>query len=103
MNVVGLYMQLTACSFLAMALFVSSVQADEWALLPGKTSASFAQAEGWLPQGTAGLSWPDGRQALLTYWQRCYDEKPESCFTQRCIDYFDSDMRLTGSVCYSAY
>ena len=78
------------------------VQADEWELLPGQTSASFAKATGWLLDGTAAMSWPDGRQTLITFWRRCYDESSELCFTQRCTDSFDSDMRSTGGVCHSA-
>lgn len=42
---------------------------------------------------SSGLSWPDGRQALVTYWK-------DGIATYRCVDYFDSNMQATGSICY---
>ena len=47
--------------------------------------------------GTAGLSWPDGRQALVTTVQIKNTEKQWLC---RCTDYFDADMQQTGQACY---
>jgi hypothetical protein len=41
-----------------------------------------------------GLSWPDGRQAIVTFWKA-----ENSVF--RCIDYFDTSMQSTGGGCYS--
>ena len=43
---------------------------------------------------SAGLSWPDGRQAIVTFWKA-----ENSVF--RCIDYFDKSFQSTGGVCYS--
>jgi len=42
---------------------------------------------------TDSLSWPDGRQALVTYF-----EVTESLW--RCVEYFDSAMVKTGEMCY---
>lgn len=96
-------MRFWACVVLASAFQVNAVQAEEWTVLPGQTSASFAKAGGWLLADTTAMSWPDGRQALVTFWQRCYTEGAEICFTQRCIDYFDADMLPTGGDCYAAH
>ena len=38
-----------------------------WARDPHSTSGGLA-ATGWKLLGTAGLSWPDGRQAVVTFW-----------------------------------
>lgn len=37
----------------------------EWA--PGTTSAGLA-LQGFEPVSSAGLSWPDGRQSVVTFW-----------------------------------
>ena len=95
-------MRVIAASAFVSALLTLPIQADEWVPLPETTSATFAKLPGWVLSGTAAMSWPDGRQALITYWRRCYDESQETCFTQRCIDYFDSDMRQSDSLCHSA-
>lgn len=44
---------------------------------------------------SVGLSWPDGRQAIVTFWQH-------APVLYRCIDYFDASMRSTGGKCQGA-
>jgi opacity protein-like surface antigen len=77
----------------------SVAQAQEWQQLQGMTSAKLA-ASGWQQSGAAGLSWPDGRQAVISYWWMLV--KGEHRFTMRCIDYFDASMSGTGGGCYQA-
>jgi hypothetical protein len=78
---------------------LSSAQAQEsategWHQEPSATSGGFAQA-GCQILGTAGLSWPDGRQGIITFWH-CEDGK-----TARCLDYFNAEMSATGGRCDS--
>jgi hypothetical protein len=50
---------------------------------------------------SSGLSWPDGRQAVVTFWFiDSHGFEPWEHF--RCIDYFKQDMQATGGACYSA-
>jgi len=46
---------------------------------------------------TAGLSWPDGRQAIITYVNT---PGPQGSVVYRCVEYFDEEMNLTNSRCY---
>jgi hypothetical protein len=66
---------------------------DRWETVLGLTSASLSAAPSQLV-GASGLSWPDGRQALVTFWTA---KNPHS--TVRCITYFDQEMRQTGEKC----
>jgi hypothetical protein len=76
----------------------SGVIAQEWQWLPGMTSAQLAHA-GWLVTASAGFSWPDGRQAMITHW-RVVIEGQE--MTLQCFDYFDQNMSATGGNCKQA-
>jgi hypothetical protein len=91
---------------LTFGLTLGEAKADDWIGLPGVSSASLAKAQGWRLAGTTAMSWPDGRQAIVTFWERCYEKPSDNtdglCFTQRCIDYFDEAMSQTGSYCKSA-
>ena len=55
---------------------------------------------------TAGLSWPDGRQALVTYIKVTYQlvgatqVGKKTAYTFRCLEYFDVDMQPTVEACY---
>ena len=81
-----------------LGLPVGGAQAQEWKALPGLTSAKLA-ASGWLQTSAAGLSWPDGRQAVVTFW---VSTENENQMTMRCVDYFDDDMVATGGGCSQA-
>ncbi len=65
-------------------------------IIPFQTSAALA-LNGWELISSAGLSWPDGRQALVSYWALT---KEGNRLTLRCYDYFDADMQSTGGACY---
>lgn len=75
-----------------------AAQAQEWQTLSGMTSAKLAAA-GWQQSGAAGLSWPDGRQAVVSFW---WMPTHGDRLTMRCVDYFDADMRGTGGTCFQA-
>ena len=57
------------------------------------TSADLAGDATTELRDTTGLSWPDGRQAIVTFWY-------SGPAMYRCIDYFDSNMQATGGLCY---
>jgi hypothetical protein len=89
------------------ALFVASTTKStfaaglvEWQPLPGMTSARLA-ASGWRQTGAAGLSWPDGRQAVVSYWESTIDNQ-RTTFTFRCVSYFDADLHQSGDGCSQA-
>lgn len=82
---------------LLFSLSASAQYDDGWLIEPLVESHSLSQ-DGWEITSAAGLSWPDGRQAVVEYWTRHIDGKPH---TFRCISSFDKDMRNTGSACYS--
>lgn len=68
--------------------------ASIWALEVGLASATLA-AQGAELLASDGLSWPDGRQATVTYWRPAQGVN----LIVRCIDYFDDSMRSTGGGC----
>ena len=68
-----------------------------WEILPGLQSAGLSSVS-WLMVGSSGLSWPDGRQAVVTFW-RSTGTKPLHI---RCVANFDNVMRWTGEGCYQA-
>lgn len=66
--------------------------AGVWGLDAAATSAILAR-EGWHFLSMSTLSWPDGRQAVVTMWNS------ELGDFARCFDYFDAEMTQTGSKC----
>ena len=69
--------------------------APRWELLVGMTSAQLAAA-GWELVASSGLSWPDGRQGLVTFWRAVFDGRP---FLFRCVTAFDAYMEEAGEAC----
>jgi hypothetical protein len=67
-------------------------RAGVWGLDPQATSAELARG-GWKYLGMSTLSWPDGRQAVVTMWSSKLGD------FARCFDYFDAEMRQTGGKC----
>lgn len=67
---------------------------NRWATMPDQTSANLSGTH-WQLAGTAGLSWVDGRQAIVTFWSSP-GKKPS---TIRCTAYFDKDMVESGEKC----
>ena len=67
-------------------------RAGIWGLDPTATSAEMARG-GWKYLGMSTLSWPDGRQAVVTMWSSKLGD------FARCFDYFDAEMRPVGGKC----
>jgi len=65
----------------------------EWYEIPGIKSARLAE-DNWDLQSSTGLSWPDGRQAIVTFWLA-----PLKNGMVRCVAFFDADFRSTGEIC----
>ena len=64
-----------------------------------ETSSRRLVMAGFDQTGAAGLSWPDGRQAVVTFW-RGQDE--HYLFVYRCMSFFDADLVPTGEQCVRA-
>jgi hypothetical protein len=95
---------------ISQCMFVSQVYGGEWKQLIGYSlydlyyGTKFEELRNAMKQerateikGTSGLSWPDGRQALVTYLET---ETGGKRWVYKCIDYFSNDMQQTGQVCY---
>lgn len=67
---------------------------SEWGIDPSLTSAAMARE--WRYMGMSALSWPDGRQAVVTMWQSTLGE------LARCFDYYDAAMVPVGGKCERA-
>jgi hypothetical protein len=63
-----------------------------WGLDPDATSAVLAR-DGWRFLSMATMSWPDGRQAVVTMWNSDLGD------FARCFDYFDAAMNQMGGKC----
>jgi hypothetical protein len=91
---------------LFIALITLSANASEWKPLPGYDifelySGSMAKKldveRTKSVVGTSGLSWPDGRQAIVIHIEV---EQGKEKWLYRCIQYFAADMQQTGEQCY---
>ena len=92
-------------ALLALVTIAAPVLAQEHPDLSGDwepdtetNSAGLAMA-GFDQTGAAGLSWPDGQQALVTFW-RAQDE--HYLFVYRCMSFFDADLVPAGEQCARA-
>jgi hypothetical protein len=63
-----------------------------WGLDPKATAANLAR-DGWRFLSMSTLSWPDGRQAVVTMWQSKVGDYA------RCFDYFTPAMEPAGGKC----
>lgn len=63
---------------------------NSWKFAPSGDLAS----RGWRMLGVTSMSWPDGRQAVMSFWR-----SPDGAETSRCIDYFDASMQEEGGSC----
>ncbi len=63
-----------------------------WGFDAEASSASLAR-DGWKFLALSTLSWPDGRQAVVTMWVNQLGD------FARCFDYFDAHMIQTGGKC----
>ena len=86
---------LRALGFVLLLIATSSANGREttWILDSEAESAALART-GWQFLGTTGLSWPDGRQAIVTFWRSSLGD------VVRCIDYYDSNLQTSGSICH---
>ena len=97
-------------------LFMTATAESSWKLLPGitvsdlMTKCIYDRADRHLYEdcmaevaSTGGLSWPDGRQAVVTYIHATYEATAENdtLFIYRCIEYFNTYMKPTGEACYA--
>jgi len=91
---------------LLIALFTLSANASEWKPLLGYDT--FELYSGGIAKkpdaerketvvGTSGLSWPDGRQAIVIHIEV---EQGEGKWLYRCIQYFAAHMQQTREECY---
>jgi hypothetical protein len=65
---------------------------DGWIYVPGLNASKVAMTKGAKLISSGGHSWPDGRQATMTYWQL-------GDLFLRCVDHFDKNMVATGGLC----
>jgi hypothetical protein len=86
---------LVAAVGLAMWILPAFGQEAGWSQSQEYTSHGLASA-GWQFLGASGLSWPDGRQAIVTFWN-----SSEGQFV-RCFDYFDANMSEVRGNCQYA-
>jgi hypothetical protein len=63
-----------------------------WGFDEQASSAALAR-DGWKFLSMSTLSWPDGRQAVVTLWENQLGD------FARCFDYFDAQMKQTGGKC----
>ncbi len=63
-----------------------------WGFDAEASSAALAR-DGWKFLAMSTLSWPDGRQAVVTMWVSQLGD------FARCFDYFDANMVPTGGKC----
>jgi hypothetical protein len=63
-----------------------------WGLDAEASSAALAR-DGWKFLAMSTLSWPDGRQAVVTMWMNKLGD------FARCFDYFDAKMVQAGGKC----
>ncbi len=71
----------------------ATAELKEWSHIPGLSSAVLAD-DNWDLQSSSGLSWPDGRQAIVTFWLA-----PLENGMVRCVAFFDASFRATGESC----
>ena len=63
-----------------------------WGFDEQASSAALAR-DGWKFLSMSTLSWPDGRQAVVTMWMNKLGD------FARCFDYFDAQMKQSGGKC----
>jgi hypothetical protein len=63
--------------------------------IPVKQSTADLSLEGWELISSSGLSWPDGRQSVVTFWQ----PRSRIQVVWRCFSSFDKFEQHTGELC----
>lgn len=69
----------------------------DWWPLPGLNSAKIMEDK-WELVSSSGHSWPDGRQAVVTFWRKPA-ESAQRLDIVRCIDFFGADFGALGGIC----
>lgn len=67
-----------------------------------RSDSAILPVQGWTIESSAGLSWPDGRQAIVTFWKGPEKDAYLRGVVVRCISYFSADMTDTGEKCQMA-
>lgn len=96
---------ITFISWIVVALATSAFAADDremagqsqkgygvWGFDEKASSAELARG-GWKFLSMSTMSWPDGRQAVVTLWNSKLGD------FARCFDYFDAAMNQVGGKC----
>lgn len=76
----------------------SEITPSKWEYLPGLSSADLARSE-WAHRGAAGLSWPDGDQAVVSFWEAIIEGRR---LTIRCFTYLGMDGAPNQEICAQA-
>lgn len=85
-------------AFLALSSPVFA-EAGAWVRVPGQTLADLLQKHQRAAdvESSSGLSWPDGRQAIVTFVRVKQSGREVSRY--RCIENFQANMQGTGGAC----
>lgn len=84
----------------------AATQASEWVplrdydlhqLYSGEISRAMGVSASAELVGTSGLSWPDGRQATITYLEIERDQKR---WLYKCVESWSSDLQLIQEECF---
>ncbi len=59
----------------------------------GLITAAVPARDGWRLRALSTVSWPDGRQTVVTLWTSDLGD------FARCFDYFDATLRQVGGTC----
>lgn len=90
-------MKKTAIAFLLCLMPATAIAADPaqfiWEPVPNVNSANLARLD-WQLLSSDALNWPDGRQALVSYWR---DSKQK--IIMRCVDFKNQQFQDTGALC----
>jgi hypothetical protein len=96
--------QLIAPVLFVALLAAADVRAqDTWMsgwLSGGGNTTAFLAISGFEQLSAAGLSWPDGRQGIVTFWK---GEASGVTAHFRCVTYFDASMVEAGELCRSVF
>lgn len=91
---------------IAFLIIGSVVEASEWVplrdydlyqLYSGETSRAMGISAKAKLVGSNGLSWPDGRQATISYLEIERDQKR---WLYKCVEHWSSDLQLEREECF---
>jgi len=79
------------CCFGLSGRAVAQAPRETWRAVPPNSSDLANKSAELL--SSSGLSWPDGRQSIVTFWR--YNNS-----LYRCVDDFNASLQQTGALCY---